>query len=151
MVDINSDAVQAGDIQSADLPMKIAIVLREDLEPWQRLNVTAFTISGVASQDGAVGEDYRDASSNTYLPMFKDPVLVFGASAEEMARTVERGRSRGLSFSIFTEDLFQTFNDVDNRAAVTAVPADRLNVVGMAFRCDRKVADKVLKGLKLLK
>jgi hypothetical protein len=131
--------------------MKIAIVLREHLEPWQRLNVASFTISGVANQDGAVGESYRDGSNNTYLPMFKEPVLVFGATAEEMARTVERSRSLGVLFSIFTEDLFKTFNDIDNRAAVAAVPGDKLRVVGIAFRSDRKIADKVLKGLKLLK
>ncbi len=131
--------------------MKIAVVLRADLEPWQRLNVAAFTISGVASQNGAVGEAYRDASDNRYLPMFKDPVLVFGASPEEMARTVERARSRDVPFSIFTRELFDTFNDVDNRAAVAAVAAGDLDVVGLAFRSDRKSADKVLKGLKLLR
>lgn len=130
---------------------KIAIVLREDLEPWQRLNVAAFTISGVAAQPGALGEVYTDGSGNRYLPMFQDPVLVFGATAEEMARTVERGRSRGIDFTIFTRDLFGTFNDADNRAAVAGVTADHLDVVGMAFRTDRKVADKILKGLKLLK
>jgi hypothetical protein len=134
-----------------DLSMKIAIVLREDLEPWQRLNVAAFSISGVASQEGAVGEPYRDASDNQYLPMFKDPVLVFGASADEMSRTVERGRSRGIAFAIFTRDLFGTFNDADNRAAVAGVAAAALEVVGIAFRTDRKTADKILKNLKLLK
>lgn len=140
---------QMGEIQDAGQPMKIAVVLRYDLEPWQRLNVAAFTISGVASQDGAVGEDYRDASDNRYLPMFKDPVLVFSASPEEMTRTVERARGRDVAFSIFTRDLFNTFNDVDNRAAVSAVSADNLEVVGLAFRTDRRLADKVLKGLKL--
>lgn len=92
-----------------------------------------------------------DASGNRYLPMFKDPVLVFGASAEEMARTVERARSRNVAFSIFTRDLFGTFNDVDNRAAVAAVAADELEVVGLALRCGRGTADKILKGLKLLR
>ncbi len=78
--------------------------------------------------------------------MFQNPVLVFGATAEEIARTVERARSRGIDFTIFTRDLFGTFNDADNRAAVASVTADHLDVVGMAFRSDRKVADKVLKG-----
>lgn len=137
--------------ETAEAPAKIAIVLREDLEPWQRLNVAAFSISGVAAQKDAVGGVYQDASGNLYLPMFKDPVLVFGANADEMARTVERGRSRDIPFSIFTRDLFNTFNDADNRAAVSAVSAENLEVVGMAFRTDRKTADKVLKGLKLLK
>ncbi|RJG39890.1 DUF2000 domain-containing protein [Mesorhizobium sp. DCY119] len=146
-----TDIHPSDETAEANTAMKIAVVLRSDLEPWQRLNVAAFTISGVASQKGAVGEDYRDASNNLYLPMFKDPVLVFGAGAEEMVRTVERARGRDVSFSIFTRDLFETFNDIDNRAAVAAVPVGELDVVGLAFRIDRKSADKVLKGLKLLR
>ena len=59
--------------QEPSLSMRIAVVLREDLEPWQRLNVTAFTISGVASRPGAVGQDYLDASGNRYLAMFPRP------------------------------------------------------------------------------
>lgn len=138
-------------VQGSPTPVRIAVVLREELEPWQRLNVTAFTISGVASCAGAVGEDYLDASGNRYLPMFHDPVLVFGASAEEIARTIERARSREIPLSIFTRDLFGTFNDIDNRAAVAAVAAKDLDVVGLALRAERRLADKVLKGLKLLR
>src|SRR6218665_3628920 len=129
--------------QDAGAVMKIAVFLRDDLEPWQRLNVAAFTISGVGAQESAVGKPYRDASGNSYLPMFHDPVLVFGAGADEMKRTVERGRTRGIPFSIFTRELFGTFNDMDNRAAVAAVASDDLDVVGLAFRVDRKIADKI--------
>ncbi|SCM76635.1 conserved hypothetical protein [uncultured Pleomorphomonas sp.] len=151
MSGIDPEAMQSAEAVELDQSMKIAVVLRTDLEPWQRLNVAAFTISGVASQDGAVGEAYRDASGNRYLPMFKNPVLVFGAETDEMARTVGRARSRDVPFSIFTRDLFDTFNDIDNRAAVAAVAAEGLDVVGLAFRADRRIADKVLKGLKLLR
>lgn len=91
-----------------------------------------------------------DDPGNRYLPMFKDPVLVFGASPDEMANAIERARARGVSFSIFTRALFDTFNDADNRAAVAIVTADKIDAVGIAFRTERKVADKVLKGLKLL-
>ncbi len=128
---------------------KIAVVLRDDLASWQKLNVAAFTVSGVASQEGAVGEPYRDASGNRYLPMFKDPVLVYSAPAEAIRRTYERAKARGLPFSIFTEELFETFDDVANRAAVAEFAAEQLRIVGMAFRAERKIVDKVLKGLKL--
>ena len=75
------------DTNRAATGMKIAVILRDDLEMWQKLNVTAFTISGVASQAGAVGALYHDASRNRYLPMFKDPVLVFSAPADSVMRT----------------------------------------------------------------
>jgi hypothetical protein len=63
ILEMRSDAAPDG-----GMPIKIAIVLREDLEPWQRLNVAAFTISGVASQDGAVGDPYRDDKGSMAYP-----------------------------------------------------------------------------------
>lgn len=129
---------------------KIAVVLREDLPTWQKLNVTAFTVSGIAGTvAGVVGEDYEDGSGNTYLPMFRQPVLVFSGTADQMRTIYERMRSRNLRFAIFTEELFATGNDIDNRAAVKACPSERLNIVGLATRADKKIMDKVLKGLAL--
>lgn len=148
---LSENDTNAATTEEVEVGMKIAIVLRDDLEVWQRLNVAAFTISGVGAQDGATGQAYTDASGNAYLPMFKDAVLVFGADASEMLRTAERARSREVRFSLFTCDLFDTFNDDDNRAAVAVVQAANLDIVGLAFRCERKIADKILKGLKLLK
>jgi hypothetical protein len=40
--------------------------------------VTAFLASGIAGAvPEVVGEPYRDASGNEYLPMFVQPVLVY--------------------------------------------------------------------------
>lgn len=129
---------------------KIAVVLREDLALWQKLNVTAFTVSGIAGTvPGVTGEPYEDASGNRYLPMFKQPVLIFGADAASIRRAYERASERKLAFSLFTEELFATGNDVDNRAAMKAVPATELRIVGMALRGEKKSVDKVLKGLSL--
>lgn len=61
-------------------PTKIAVLLRDDLASWQRLNVTAFLVSGIANaQPELLGEEYRDADGTRYLPMFGQPVLVFAA------------------------------------------------------------------------
>ena len=129
---------------------KIAVVLRDDLPTWQKLNVTAFTVSGIAATiPGVVGEDYADGSGNTYLPMFRQPVLVFSGDADQMRTIYERIRSRDLRFAIFTEELFSTGNDVDNRAAVRACPSANLAIVGLALRAEKKVMDKVLRGLSL--
>ena len=129
---------------------KIAVVVRDDLETWQKLNITAFTISGIASTvEGIVGEPYEDGSGNRYLPMFRQPVLVFRATAEQMKTVYERALSRQLRFSLFTEDLFQTNNDDDNRAEVKARPQEDLRIVGMAMWAEKKSVEKVLKGVPL--
>lgn len=131
---------------------KIAVVLRSDLQTWQKLNVTAFTASGIAGADRDVmGENYEDASGNIYLPMFKQPVMVFAADESQIQDVYNRALDLGVPFSIFTEDLFATGNDIDNRAAVRAKPRESQRVVGMAMRAKKKTMDKILKGLSLHK
>src|SRR6476620_5764182 len=94
---------------------KIAVVLRADVPIWQRLNMTAFLCGGIASTvDGVIGEPYQDASDQLYLPMFRQPVLVFRATADQLRRTYERARTRDLRLAIFTDDLFATDHDEAN-------------------------------------
>jgi hypothetical protein len=107
-------------------------------------------VSGVAGTDAdTIGEPYEDASGHRYLPMFRQPVLIFAGSGEQLRRAYDRLRAGGLVFSVFTDDLFATNNDGDNRAAVKAVHSEDLRLAGMALRGDRKAIDKALKGLSL--
>ncbi|MFC9326615.1 DUF2000 family protein [Kitasatospora sp. NPDC057015] len=129
---------------------KIAVLLRDDLEPWQRLNVTAFLVSGLGTvSPEVIGEPYADADDTAYLPMFRQPVLVFQGTKEVLAGAHGRASSRSLPTAVFTSDLFGTGNDRDNRAAVRAVGRDRLDLVGMAVHGPRNAVDKVLKGARM--
>ena len=128
---------------------KLAVVLLDDLAAWQKTNVTAFLVSGIAATDpGTVGEPYVDGSGNRYLPMFRQPVMVFAADAPGIRRAYERARQRGIELAIFTRELFSTPHDIANRAAVAAVPSDELDLVGIAMRADRKLVDRVLDKLR---
>ncbi|SHG24693.1 hypothetical protein SAMN05443575_1801 [Jatrophihabitans endophyticus] len=129
---------------------KLVVAVRDDLATWQKLNMTAFLVSGIAATaPESIGKPYRDADGTRYLPMFGQPTLVFAASADELRRTMTRALSRGAVPSVFTDELFGTGNDGENRAAVAAVRHDDLSLAGLAFRCDRKDADKITKGLRL--
>jgi hypothetical protein len=126
---------------------KIAVVLREDLEVWQRLNTTSFLVSGIAQRaPEVIGEPYEDADGTRYLPMFRQPVLVFEASKEILAAAHERAVSRDAVLAVFTADLFMTGNDRDNRAAVRAVRRQNLDLVGIAVYGPRNTIDKIVKG-----
>lgn len=147
-LDIGGDEVARGG--PLRFSTKIAVVLREDLAVWQKLNMTAFLVSGVAGTDAdTIGEPYEDGSGHRYLPMFRQPVLIFAGSGEQLRRAYERLRERGLRFSVFTDELFATGNDGDNRAAVKAVRSEDLRLAGLAVRGERKLIDKALKGLSL--
>jgi hypothetical protein len=129
---------------------KIAVLLRDDLATWQRLNVTAFLVSGVAGRiPELIGEDYVDADGTVYLPMFRQPVMVFAGDAALLRAAHERALARGIRPAVFTADLFATGNDDDNRAAVRAVARDKLDLVGLALHAPRTAVDKVLKGARL--
>jgi len=128
---------------------KIAVVLRDDLAVWQKTNVTAFLVSGIAGTvDGVVGEPYRDGSGNEYLPMFVQPVLVYEADRDALRRAYERAMARDVTPAIYTRELFETPHDIANRAAVADVPAEELDLVGIALRAERKTVDKVVDKLR---
>lgn len=129
---------------------KVVVVLREDLLPWQELNVTAFLMSGIAtSESNLVGENYRDADGNDYLPMLRQPVLVMTADAEVLAKARTKALSRGMALAVYTEELFSTGHDAANREAVAAVAAEDLNVVGIALRGPKNAVDRVVKGARM--
>ena len=128
---------------------KVAVVVRDDLATWQRLNVTAFLISGLTAAAGAaaIGHDYEDADGRRYLPLLVQPVLVFESNAARLKTVRERAERRGVTIAIYTSDMFATGNDEDNRAAVRAVPTEHLDLVGIGLRAPHRDADAVLRGL----
>ena len=129
---------------------KIAVLLRDDLEVWQRLNVTSFLVSGIGQRHPEViGEPYADADGTRYLPMFRQPVLVFEGSKETLATSYQRAAGRDVALSVFTADLFATGNDRDNRAAVRAVSGATLDLVGLAVYGPRNAIDKIVKGARM--
>ena len=129
---------------------KIAIVVRDDLAVWQRLNVTAFLASGVAAAFGeTMGKPYEDGSGNRYLELFRQPVLVYAGDAASLGTVRERAVSRDMATAIYTEDMFSTGHDDDNRAVVRAVPAAELRLAGIAVYGPRNAVDKVCRGLAL--
>ena len=133
-----------------DFDTKVAVVVRDDLAAWQRLNVVAFLMSGVAAHGGpdVVGPPYADADGFEYLPMLRQPVLVYEADAGKLVTVARRAREREVPFALYTAELFATGHDDDNRAAVAAVATDDLDLVGVAFRAPHRPADQILRGLK---
>jgi hypothetical protein len=128
---------------------KIAVILRDDLAGWQKINVAAFLVSGIAGTvPNVVGEPYRDASGNEYLPMFVQPVLVYEADAGGVRRAYERAMARGVTPAIYTNELFTTSHDAANRAAIAVVPAEDLALAGIAVRAERKTVDKIVDRLR---
>jgi len=150
---VNTESVMDEALEPAEairFDTKISILLRDDLQPWQQLNVCAFLASGIAGAiPELIGQPYRDADDVTYLAMFRQPVLVLVGAKELLTVAHQRARGRELALSLFTADLFETGNDRDNRAAVRAVPTEELDLVGLAVHGPKNAVDKVFKGARM--
>ncbi len=129
---------------------KVALVVRDDLAAWQRLNVTAFLASGIAgAHPHLLGEPYEDADGTGYLALLGQPVLVLEGDAALLTAAHERALARGLAVAVFVEEMFGTGHDAANRAAVRAVPRARLSLVGLGVHGPRGAVDKALKGARM--
>ncbi len=128
---------------------KIAVVIRTELEPWQKLNVASFLAGGIAAAfPECIGDAYEDGSGTRYLSLIGQPILIYGADRPALSRALERALARNVMPALYTEDMFKTTHDEANRAAGKAVARPDLNLVGMAVRAERKLVDKIVDGLK---
>jgi hypothetical protein len=129
---------------------KVAILVREDLAVWQKLNVTAFVATGIASAaPDAMGEPYVDAAGRSHARLLAQPVLVFAASPDTLLRAYQQAIQRDLVRAVYVGAMFGTGHDAANRAAFLAESADAPDLVGLALRGPKKEVDKALKGAVL--
>ena len=129
---------------------QIAVILRDDLAVWQKLNVTAFLMSGIVAQTKEIiGEPYRDGAGNVYNPLSIQPIVVMATDQEALRKIHQRSLERDVTTSLYIEEMFATGHDVANRQVFSEFSPENAKVVGMALRADRKIVDKITKGAKL--
>ena len=129
---------------------KIAIVAREDLPVWQKLNVTAFLMSGIAAQHPDImGEPYVDADGRHYNRMCAQPIICMSASAEKLLVIHQRAIARDIVTSAYTEEMFATGHDAANRAVFGQFGKTNARIVGLALRAPKKVVDKITDGARM--
>ncbi|HBU97152.1 MULTISPECIES: DUF2000 family protein [Thalassospira] len=129
---------------------KVALVLRDDLQMWQSLNVTAFLMSGIVAQTpDIIGEPYVDAKNNLYNPLSRQPAIVLAADAQTIAKIHQRAINRGIRASAYIEEMFATGHDGANRDVFARLAPDDAQFVGIGIHADKRIVDKITKGAKM--
>lgn len=129
---------------------RIAIVVRDDLAVWQKLNVTAFLSSGIAAAvPECIGAPYRDSAGRSYTAMIGQPILVFAAAQADLQRVHRRACEVGLTVAPYVEAMFATGHDAANRAVFAETGIESQLWAGLALHGERKAVDRTVKGLKL--
>lgn len=129
---------------------KVALILRNDLETWQSLNVTAFLMSGIVAQNpDIIGEPYIDANDNIYNPLSRQPAIVLAADGNTIARIHKRALNRGVRVSAYIEEMFATGHDAANRDVFANADPETAKFVGLGIHADKRSVDKITKGAKM--
>ncbi|WP_029906602.1 DUF2000 domain-containing protein [Prevotella sp. 10(H)] len=130
---------------------KIAIVIKNDLKDWQKLNVVSFLASSVAIRFPEIhGEPFVNASGTSYLPFIKQPMMIYAANNdEEIKRAFNRAKDRDLSIGIYTEPLFSTKCEEENHIEIGKYTDENQVLAGMIIYGENRKVSKALDGLKI--
>ena len=132
------------------LDTKIAIIIRDDLATWQKLNITAFLMSGITGANpGIVGKTYQDRGGKRHLAMSVQPVIVLAGTANVLPNIRNRANDTAVDKVAYIEEMLSTGYDDANRAVFAEHDATEANTVGIALRADKKIVDKITKGARM--
>jgi hypothetical protein len=62
---------------------------------------------------------------------------------------LKKALTKEVKMTIYTKEIFETYNDVDNRAKVAEYKTDDLNLVGIGMIGRKNHVDRLTKGLNL--
>lgn len=129
---------------------KIAIVVKNDLMDWQKLNVASFLASSVAIKFPEThGKMFVNASNSEYLPFIKHPIFVYKADEQaQIDRAFSRAKQRNLHIGIYTNPLFATKNEEENHIQIGKYTDENQELVGIIVYGENGKVNKALNGLK---
>jgi hypothetical protein len=81
--------------------------------------------------------------------MSQQPVMIYSANGEQIKDLLKKALSKEVHMTIYTEEIFKTYNDKDNRAKVAEYKTDDLNLVGIGVIGKKNHVDRLTKGLGL--
>ena len=129
---------------------KVAIVIKEDLMQWQKMNVVSFLASSIAIRFPEThGGSLTTSDQVEFLPFIKHPILIYKAETKEkLQRAFQRSRERALEIGVYTKQLFDTRSEEENIKQIAAHPANALDLVGIIVYGEKQKVDKAFDGLK---
>ncbi len=129
---------------------KIALIIKSDLQSWQKLNVASFLASSIAIRfPDTHGKEFINASGSAYLPFIKHPILIYKADSNaEMKRAFIRAKERELYIGIYTEPLFATKNEGENHIEIARITDENQVLAGISLYGENKKVNKAVDGLK---
>jgi hypothetical protein len=135
---------------TATFETKVAIVLRDDLLNWQKLNVCAFLMSGiVGAAPDMIGDPYVDSEGNVHHRLSRQPIVILSADSAMLLTIRRRALELHVPTALYIDPMFRTGHDEANRAVFAQHSPDSGIIAGIGARAKRNVIDKIMKGAHL--
>lgn len=77
--------------------------------------------------------------------------MILSADGETLREVLKKAKARDMAVSIYTEELFTTYNDIDNRAEIAKHKTEELNLVGICICGMKNPLDRITKGIAMHK
>jgi len=131
---------------------KIAIILRNDLMTWQKLNVTSFLASSIAISFPEVhGKAFFTKNGDEFLPFISQPILIYKSDNDnEMKRAFNRAKERGLYIGVYPQSFFATKSAEENHLVMESFNNEEQLLAGIVVYGETKKVYKALDKLHLM-
>ncbi|MGW9905506.1 hypothetical protein ACUXJP_002313 [Staphylococcus cohnii] len=75
--------------------------------------------------------------------------MIHSSTQEPMVELLQKALNKDVVITVYTEELFFTYNDADNRAVIAKYKTEELHLVGIGIRGKKNHVDKLFKGFAL--
>lgn len=137
-----------------DFSKRFAIIVRQDIEPWQVMN----TVSHIAAKLGRVIEHFDTDESfitkdGVSIPRNSQyPIIVFRAKhSNEIRLLLQEVRSSQLPYLAFIHEMVDFTDDAELQKALDAKTESELEYLGIGMFGDNEVLKKLTKKFSLWK
>lgn len=133
------------------LPIRIAIVLKENLATGLLANAAACIASGLFhGEEGLLGEEIVGAECK-FVPITKIPILVFRQNNKDFSELLKRAKRNKLKYVVFTREAQSTTSYEDYAKRVEGKMLGDLDVIGIGVLGEDDLIGRFAGDLSLMR
>ena len=111
--------------------MKIAIVIKEDLDKAMYANAAACIASGLFHQEGNLIGDHVSGKDCTFIPITKIPILILRQNNKPFSELLKRAKRKKLKYMVFTNEAQSTTSYEEYVNRVKDKGFEEIEVIGI--------------------
>ena len=137
-----------------DFSKKMSIVLRDDLASWQLTNTVghiAAYLGNKMSEPFDTGANFVSKDGINFARNSQFAVVVLSATTNELKKLATKLYNSDLCWIAYTQEMIDLIDDDELAQALSLVPADEMNILGIGVFADKDKLKELTGRLHLWK